>query len=185
MRTQKQYIIDLQYQVAHNRCENAYKKLFHLFYKPLVNFCDTYIGQREVCEDIVSDIFIKVWQMEDSLSSVNNIKVYLYIATKNAAINYLTQVRRYTHVDIDTVSPTFLGYGVDPEYTLIEKELHTRFFSIISKLPPKCRMAYKLVREDGCTYREAGKIMGISEKTIDRHLTIAMRQVAAFLKHIM
>lgn len=172
----------LQEQIAIFRNEGAYKQLFLHFYKGLVRFADTYVRQNEVAEEIVSDAMLKVWTMKESLLGVRNLKVYLFTAVKNAAINYLVKNRNYTTWDIDNIAPgTFVSY-LTPEDVAINRELKDHFAKAIRQLPPKCQMVYKLVREDSFSYKEVATIMEISENTVDRHLTIAMRRLADVFK---
>ena len=172
----------LQEQIAIFRNEGAYKQLFLHFYKGLVRFTDTYVRQNEVAEEIVSDAMLKVWTMKEGLLGVHNLKVYLFTAVKNAAINYLIKNRNYTTWDIDNIAPeTFVSY-LTPEQVTISRELKSDFAKAIRLLPPKCQMVYKLVREDSFTYKEVATIMEISENTVDRHLNIAMRRLADVFK---
>lgn len=172
----------LQEQIATFRNEGAYKQLFLHFYKGLVRFADTYVRQNEVAEEIVSDAMLKVWTMKEALLGVRNLKVYLFTAVKNAAINYLVKNRNYTTWDIDNIAPgTFVSY-LTPEEVTISRELKNDFAKAIRQLPPKCQMVYKLVREDSFSYKEVATIMEISENTVDRHLNIAMRRLADVFK---
>ncbi|MGX5819681.1 RNA polymerase sigma-70 factor [Chitinophaga lutea] len=172
----------LQEQVALHRDEDAYKRLFLHFYKGLTRFADTYVRQHEVAEEIVSDVMLKVWTLQEALLDVRNLRVYLFQAVRNAAINYLLKSRNYTTWDIDQVAPeSFVSPGT-PEQETIHRELKRRLGEAVNQLPPKCRMVFKLVREDGFTYNEVASILEISENTVDRHLNIAMHRLAAVLQ---
>ncbi|MBO9153495.1 RNA polymerase sigma-70 factor [Chitinophaga sp. GCM10012297] len=172
----------LQEQVAVYRNEEAYKQLFLHFYKGLVRFADTYVRQGEVAEELVSDAILKVWTMKEGLLNIHNLKVYLFKSVKNAAINYLVKNRNYIVCDIDNIAPaSFVSY-LTPEDIYIGRELKNDFAKAISQLPPKCQMAYKLVREEKFSYKEVAAIMEISENTVDRHLNIAMRRLADVFK---
>jgi RNA polymerase sigma-70 factor (ECF subfamily) len=65
----------------------------------------------------------------------------------------------------------------NPEQVMLREELTATITSAIKELPPKCQMAYKLVREDGFSYKEVASIMGISENTVDRHLNNALHKL--------
>ena len=172
----------LQEQVALFRDESAYKRLFLHFYKGLIRFADTYVRQHEVAEEIVSDVMLRVWTMQEALLEVRNLRVYLFKAVRNTAINYLLKNRHYTTWDIDQVAPETLVSPETPEDEAIHRELKHGFAAAVNELPPKCRMVYKLVREDSFSYREVAAILEISENTVDRHLNIAMHRLAAVLQ---
>jgi RNA polymerase sigma-70 factor (ECF subfamily) len=108
--------------------------------------------------------------------------VYLFTAVRNTSINYLVKSRHYTTWDIDQVAPEHFAGPLTPEELAIGRELKQLFATAIAKLPPKCQMVYKLVREDRFTYREVADIMDISENTVDRHLNIAMHRLSETLQ---
>lgn len=172
----------LQEQVALGRDENAYKRLFLHFYKGLIRFADTYVRQHEVAEEIVSDVMLKVWTMQEALLDVRNLRVYLFSAVRNGAINYLLKNRNYTTWDIDQVAPDTFVSPHTPEEETIHRELKRNFAEAVSQLPPKCRMVFRLVREDSFSYKEVAAILDISENTVDRHLNIAMHRLADVLQ---
>ncbi|MGN7722398.1 RNA polymerase sigma-70 factor [Chitinophaga sp. 22620] len=176
-------ILELQQQVAIYRDENAYKRLFLHFYKGLIRFADTYVRQREVAEEIVSDVMLKIWTMQEALTGIRNLKVYLFKAVRNGAVNHLLKNRRYTTWDIDQLAPEiFVSAAGTPEDETIHRELKHRFAEAVSQLPPKCQMVYKLIRENNFSYREVAAILDISENTVDRHLSIAMQRLGAVLQ---
>lgn len=172
----------LQEQIAIYRNENAYKRLFLHFYKGLVRFAGAYVGQHEVAEEVVSDVMLKVWTMQESLLEIKNLRIYLFKAVRNGAINYLVKNRRYTVWDIDHIAPETLTSPNTPEEEAINRELKRHFAEAVSQLPPKCQMVYKLIRENSFTYREVAAILDISENTVDRHLSIAMQRLGAVLE---
>ena len=65
----------------------AYKELFRLYHSRLVQFASTISKSREAADEIVSDVFIKIWKNRHSLQRIENLHLYLYISTKNQAIN--------------------------------------------------------------------------------------------------
>ncbi len=142
-----------------------------------------YVGQREIAEEIVSDVMVKLWTMGERLLDIANLNIYLYIAVKNTAVNYLIKNKRYSSWDIDKISPYNGIIAEDtPESLVLEEELKDRVKNAISRLPPKCQMVYQLIRIDGLTYKEVAEIMQISEHTVDRHLHIAVRKLAEALR---
>ena len=69
----------------------AYKELYLLMFNNLQKFAYSMVKSREVAEELVSDVFIKLWQMKDQLSTIRNLKVYLYCITKNLSLNHLAK----------------------------------------------------------------------------------------------
>lgn len=172
----------LQKEIAFNRCEDSYKKLFVMFYDKLLSFALTYVKQKEMAEEIVSDVMMKTWSMKDNLINIENLKVYLYTATKNMALNYIQRNKKYMYTEINDASTSqFIEYN-NPEHISITMELKSQIQEAINNLPPKCQMAYILVKQDGCTYKETAQIMSVSENTVDRHICIAVRKLSEMVK---
>jgi RNA polymerase sigma-19 factor, ECF subfamily len=172
-------IKDLQVRVATERDEVAYKELFIFFYKALFQFANCLTKDPEASEEIVSDLMMKIWEMEDALVNVSNLRVYLYKSIRNPALNYLSRNRKYRMLPLEICTkPGFL----DPENTLIQKELNEGIASAIRSLPEKCQVVYKLIRVDGLCYKEVAEITGISVKTVDRHLNNALHKLICSMK---
>lgn len=166
-------IDNLQKEIAVNRNQGAYKELFYLLYKPLVNFAFSLLGNLQAAEDAASDCLLKIWTMEQSLLSVSNLKAYAFRLIKNQALNQLKRERLYS----DYLQTPSLESNPDPEKQLISKESLDRIFETIADLPPKCRMVFELVKFNDFSYQEAAEILEISVNTVNRHMQIALSRV--------
>lgn len=177
-------IRDLQIQVAIKRDEISYKELFMFFYKPLFQFANCMINAPEIAEEIVSDVMMKIWEMKEDLANIKSLKLYLYKATKNRSLNYLTRGNKYSKISLNTddFAIEMNSDFPDPENILINKELQEGITSAIQSLPPKCQVVYKLIRVDGMCYKEVAEVMGISVKTVDRHLNNALHKLVYSMK---
>ena len=174
----------LQIRVATARDETAYKELFIFFYKPLFQFAGCLTRENEVVEEIVSDVMMKVWEMGEIFAGIKSLKVYLYKSIKNRALNYVSRSNKYRIISLNAgdFAIDINSCSLDPENKLIQKELHEAIISAIKSLPPKCQVVYKLIRVDGLCYKEVAEIMGISVKTVDRHLNNALHKLVYSMK---
>lgn len=174
----------LQNKVALERDQNCYREIFIHFYKPLLQFANCFVNSYEASEEIVSDVMVNVWEMKEELANVSNLKAYLYTAVRNRAFNYLTRTKK--HFSWDTVNQEIAFAGSTcfdtPEKMLESKELKAEIVSVVKALPPKCQMVYKLVRENGLSYKEVGSILNISVNTVDRHLNTALHKIVHAVK---
>ena len=182
MEVQPGDILFLQEQIAFRRDERCYKRLFFLFYKPLLRFASGFLKSQEAAEEIVSDVMMKVWTMKEDLAIINNLQVYLYRSIKNACLNQLSKNKNIPLADLEDAEVVLNTDLYNPEEAAIKKELRKRIVAAIRELPPKCQMVYKLVREDGLSYREVAVIMNISENTVDRHLNNALHKLVKAVK---
>ena len=171
-------ITDLQTRIARNEDHKAYKELFTSLYTYLLHFAFTLVKMKQPAEEIVSDVFIKIWQKRKELEKIENLKVYLYIATKNTALNYLEKQKRTATDNIDKFANHFKSIYFDPEQLMITADMVSLIYEAIENLPSRCKMIFKLVKEDNLKYKEVAEILNISEKTVENQLAIALRKIA-------
>jgi RNA polymerase sigma-70 factor (ECF subfamily) len=169
----------LQAQIARFEDQQAYKELFLSFYPYLLDFAFSLIKSRESAEEIVSDLFIKIWEKRKELEKIDNLKVYVYVATRNIAFNYIDKQKRAATNNIEDYPTEFVSRYFDPEQLMITSDMIARIDKAIDHLPPKCKMIFKLVKEDNLKYREVADILNISIKTVENQLAIALRKIGS------
>jgi RNA polymerase sigma-70 factor (family 1) len=160
----------------------AYKELFLLYQPRLVNFSCSIIHTREPAEEIVSDIFLKIWVNRKNLHEILNLHLYLYISTKNASINYVLQQKKKKYFSLDETIVELRSIYYDPEELMITAEMLKRIQQAIQQLPPKCRLIFKLVKEDSLKYKEVAELLHLSVKTVEAQMTIALRKMHASIQ---
>jgi RNA polymerase sigma-70 factor (family 1) len=170
-------IIDLQYRIARLDDQQAYRELYTSLYSYLFGFAKTIVQSRESAEEVVSDVFIKLWERRKELEKIENLKVYLYVATRNIAFNYLDKQKRNSTNSIDDVEAEFTSIDFDPEQMLITADMLALIQKAIDQLPPKCKIIFKLAKEDGLKYREVAEVLNISIKTVENQLAIALYKI--------
>ena len=170
-------IKDLQHRIVRMDDQQAYKELYTSLYAYLFNFARTIVPSRETAEEIVSDVFIRLWERRKELEKVENLKVYLYVATRNTAFNYLDKQKRTPTNSIDDLEAEFTSIYFDPEQLMITAEMLALIQKAIDQLPPKCKMIFKLAKEDGLKYREVAEVLSLSIKTVENQLAIALEKI--------
>lgn len=166
----------LQEQIARYDDKFAYKELFVSFYNPLLKFALTMVS-REQAEEIVSDVFVHIWEKRKRIDSISNLKVYLYKAVKNTALNYIAKQNRNNTTGIEEAGIELQSIYFNPEQLLITAEMMKRIKNAVDQLPPQCKLIFKLVKEDELKYREVAEILGLSLKTVENQVTIALRKI--------
>lgn len=163
--------------------QSAFKLIYSSFYKRLYQFAFAIVKTKEAAEEIVEDVFVKIWQQRTNLGSIQNLKVYLYTATKNTALNYLSKIARKNITEpFDHISIELEQASVSPEQIMITEEMFKKIRQAVEALPPRCKMIFKLIREDGLKYKEVSEILNISVNTIDAQMAIAVKRIAAALE---
>jgi RNA polymerase sigma-70 factor (family 1) len=163
--------------------EEAFKQIYYLFYKKLYMFSLALVKTREAAEEITEDVFIKIWQQKDQISAIRNLRIYLYIATKNTSLNYLSKKAKDNLTEpFDNINIDLLKSTETPEELMITAEMYRRIQQQVEALPLRCKMIFKLIREDGLKYKEVSDILNISVNTIDVQMAIAVKKIALVLK---
>jgi RNA polymerase sigma-70 factor (family 1) len=161
----------------------AFRQVYGYFYKRLYQFALAIVKTREAAEEIVEDVFVRIWQQRSTLPSIKNLRVYLYTATKNTALNYISKKARESITEpFDHIHIELKGSDITPEEILITAEMYQKIQKAVEALPPRCKMIFKLVREDGLRYKEIAEILNISVNTIDVQMAIAIKRISAALE---
>lgn len=174
-------IRNLQKQISLFDDMNAYGKLYEMLFPPLHRFATSMIKSGEAAEEIVSDVFIKLWQMRNSLTDINDLKVYCYTITKNFSLNYITKHYKNPVVRLEELNIEASISIPTPEDLCISSDTVRAIRDAIQSLPPQCRLIFQLVKEDGLQYKEVAGILNISVLTVRNQLAIAMKKIVGLL----
>ena len=172
-------IYELQRRIAAYEDESAYKELFAQLFLPLKKFAIGFLRSVETAEEIATDIFVEIWRRRSTLMEIKDLKVYMYVSVRNEALRKLQQLKKNATVSIDDFQYDFISRYNTPEEALLTSELLLRIRAAISNLPPRCKLVYKLAKEDKLKYKEISEILNISVKTVDNQLSAALRKIAA------
>lgn len=163
--------------------QQAFKQLFHFYAKKLILFARSFVKSDEAARELVDEVFIKMWRSKEKVTSIQNLKVYLYTAVKNSALNYLSAKASQNITEpFDFFEVELSDNSACPEKRMISRELLQQINEAIEALPPRCKMIFKLIREDGLSYKEVSEVLHISPKTVDAQMVIAVRQISEQVK---
>lgn len=155
----------------------AYEQLFRLYYERLRQFAYSFTRSRESAEEVVSDVFMKLWVKRKSLLKIQNKHLYFYICTKNLSLNRIAKEKRNSSFSLDECEVEIKSIYYDPEQLLITAEMVRRIQDAINQLPPKCKLIFKMIKDDGLKYKEVAELLGLSLKTVENQMTIALRKI--------
>ncbi|HEX7755245.1 MAG TPA: RNA polymerase sigma-70 factor [Niabella sp.] len=162
--------------IAENNDQSAFEELFTFYYPGLVSFAAGILKDRQLAEEVVEDVFLKLWENRNTMVSINNFSHYIYTASKYAAINAL-KARKKTFEEI-TGDDFWLDYTYNgPEADLISNENLKEILQAINQLPPRCRLIFRLVKEEGMKYQEVAQLLQLSVKTVENQMIIAIRKI--------
>ena len=163
--------------------DGAFTQLYLHFGKKLVQFAITIVRSKEVAEELVEDVFVNIWSGRAGITDISNITVYLYVSVKNRALNTLSRkARELVTAPFDYLDTPLDEFAADPYDLMITAEMMARMRQAIDSLPPRCKMIFKLIRENGLRYKEVSEVLNISVNTIDAQMAIAVRKICNALE---
>ena len=149
----------------------------------MYRYVSLYVRDRNAVDEIVSDVFLALWNNRRSLQQVSNFQGYVYRVAKFKAVDYIRKDKSRVSLQDDEMLELFAGTDTSPEDDCITDETIREINSAIESLPPKCRMAFKLIREDKMRYKDAAELMDVSVKTLESHIRMAMKKIFSVLSH--
>ena len=165
-----------------NSDEASYKKLFCLLFPRLKRFAYDFLRSKELAEEVASDIMFMVWENRDRLREISNISVYLMVAAKNRCINMLKQQHASKTIALSADDLNRPAKELNPEQIYIRSEMDSKIKNAVNLLPDRCKLIFKMVREEKMSYKEVSEILDISVKTVDAQLMMAMKKITATIK---
>ena len=158
----------------------AFEKIFRDSYKLLKAYAFRFVNVLATAENMVQDVFLKLWQNRHNLVITTSLVHYLFRSVRNHSLNHLekTRVRTgYLRMQLEKTQDEEDFSAFYPEIGLLEKiEL------AISALPPKRQEIFRLAREEGLKYREIADQLNLSVKTVEAQMTLALKQLRESLK---
>ena len=162
----------------------AFRQIFDALFSNLTKFSFSFVHSKEAATEIVDELFVQLWVKRDDIMKINDLRVYLYTATKNASLNYISMKAKQIEVEPYENLIVQMTDVVSPEQIMITKEMLQKIKEAVDSLPPRCKLIFKFVREDGLSYSEVAEILGLSIKTIDAQMVIAVSRIRAKLMNV-
>ncbi|WP_165851966.1 RNA polymerase sigma factor [Mucilaginibacter terrenus] len=160
----------------------ALKALFNRYYKSLCHFCSIYINDLSAAEEIVADLFMKIWDNRLD-TTILNIKSYLFTSAKNLSLNY-NQKKKAPISSLEDIQldQNLIKDGNTPLTILSGRESYRSVLEVIEKLPPSQRQVLLMSRIDGIDKREIANVLGITVRTVETTLYQAIGNLRNLLK---
>lgn len=159
----------------------AFEMLFKRHYKPLCRRVNTMLNDEDATEDVVQQLFIKIWESRETLQTPDSVAAYLFTAARNRALNYIKSQSRKSDNEVPL---THLHDEADnkTEEQMDANELQKALYAAIDALPDKRKEVFVLSRFEGKSYKEIAEIMQISVKTVEAQMGKALATLREFVK---
>jgi len=156
------------------------EELFKMHYASLCNVSVNIVHDRAAAEDVVQDVFLKIWNKRDKLVINTSLKGYLFRSTINTSLNYIESNKRNVPIQKE-LAEDIQSTVSKVEDQLVAIELQEKLSQSINMLPPKCKQVFMLSRFEGMKYNEIAEYMGISVKTVENQMSKALKRLRRYL----
>ena len=160
----------------------AFERIFRAYAAPLCDFAFSYVHVRETAEEIVQELFCWIWEQRFTIEMPHGVRPWLFSAVRNRSLNVLRNRRVEFSIHERVARDARSSPRVDlPDAELAARDLSEAVARVVAAMPPRCREAYTLIRQQQLSYAEAARVLGISPKTVEIHMTRATAILRAAL----
>lgn len=161
---------------------SAFREIYQRYWKKLYSDAYRRLKNKELCEEVVQEIFSNLWHKRHTLQINTTIGGYLHLAVLNQVVDqYRKQTIRAKHTEALKLLTTETDTGTEDAIML--RDLTHTLETEISHLPDKCRSVFELSRKEYKSNKEIAQLLGISEKTVENQITKAIKRLRLSLSH--
>ncbi len=157
--------------------ESALEVLFNYYYPRLYHFSKSFLKIETGIDDILQEVFLKIWHNRKNISSVSTFNAYIFTITRNLLLNELR-----SRLNNQKLKDQIQKLSIAEEYTSFEQmeyqELKEKVEEMVDELPERQKEVFILSRKEGLSHKEIAEKLGLSTKTVEYHIT----QAISFLK---
>ena len=166
--------------------EQSFEKVYRYFYPRLMYFAKQYIYDIEASKNIVQDVFTELWDRRNTLKDETNLNAWLFTVTKNKSLKIISHLKSQKNYD-----SYFKARQLDVNYIALNdfytsnfvfEELQAQINTALEKLSPACRKVFEMSRFEDRKNREIAEELNLSIKTVEAHISKALRSFKADLK---
>ena len=145
--------------IEEENSQTALRSFYNLCFDRFFRIAYYYLHTEEWAQEVVLDVFLKIWERRESLHHIANLEDYFFITIKNASLNYLEKEQRRKDMTADAFDGVSIS-GESPEDILVSEELFAHYVKALDRLPERCREIFIRVREEKQSYAEVAKRLG-------------------------
>jgi RNA polymerase sigma-70 factor (ECF subfamily) len=158
----------------------AFEKVFFSFADRLYYFAMRYLRNQHDAEELVQEVFVKLWENRESLNEELSFSGYLFTITRNTIFN---QNRKKINEQAyqEYVKHALQVASTKMEDDLIYADIKNLIDKVVEDLPPQRKLVYKMSRDQGLTYKEIAQELSLSERTVEAHIRLALKTITEFV----
>lgn len=155
--------------------ELAFTKLYNEYKNVVFSTALKITKSRMLAEEVVQDVFLKIWQNHKNLAEITNIENYLFIISRNHIFDMIKKIARDTSLVVDS---NYKNTSTnDTEDAIKDDQYNIILNQIVGQLPPQQQKIYKMAKWDGLSHQKIGEDLGISTETVKKHMAQALKFV--------
>lgn len=158
--------------------KSAFKALFERYYPQFMSFAHKLLRNESAAEDLIQNVFLKIWIGRANLNEHKNFKNYLLVSVRNEIYQYF---RHQFRIEDTAECPEIMDASQNLDTELSTKELENRIAVVISKMPQRRREIFNMSRLEKLSNQEIAGRLGISIRTVEKHIENALTDIR---KHI-
>ena len=170
--------------------QKSFEFLFNSYYSGLCKYARNIVQNETIAEDLVMDIFARIWEIPEKFVISSSISGYLYQSVHNHCINYLTRKhKQFSELNTETIEK--LNILIPPDLTsdplngMHVTELSNRIEESIELLPAECRRIFIMSRNEELSHKEIADKLGISQNTVKVQIYRALQKLHVLLKEFL
>ncbi|MBW4359000.1 RNA polymerase sigma factor [Flavobacterium taihuense] len=161
--------------------EKAFRKLYDFYYQDIYGYSISLLKSKELAEENVQDVFLKIWLHRENLNLEQSFKSYLFTIARNQAFNLLNKAANDVLLKEEVFYTSEKSHS-EGDFSIREADCKKLKKQAIKQLPPKRKRIFKMSRKQGKTYEEISQELGISVNTVKSHMSKALESIRIFLK---
>ena len=159
---------------------SAFVDIYTAYYDALLNYADRLLNDMEAARDVVQQVYYKMWENRDTLNISLSVKAYLFKSVYHGSLNTLAHQKNIQKYEREQLTDFYFSTVIqspEAEEALWKSDIEQAIQEAIAILPEKCREVFVLSKIEGLKNREIAEKLNISEKTVERHMSIALSKL--------
>ena len=181
MSVEKNHNEHLLLQQIAERNETAFRALFDLYKDRLFLYINGIIKSKEVSEEIVMDVFLKIWLGKEIVNQIENFEAFLFRVAYNKSIDFLRSAARDPKLRDLVWNEIQVAGGMTADQQVITREYEKKLREAIGQLSPQRRLVYQMSREKGFSHVDIARQLQLSKHTVSNHIAESQRFIRSYL----
>lgn len=155
---------------------DAFLQLYNHYHSALYHYVLRFVKSPAITEDVLQDVFLKIWEIRDRIDPSLSFKAYLYKICRNSVFKLLKKIAVDEALRLQ-VMQQFTQSVADADLKILWQQYEEILQAAINDLSPQRQKVFRLCREEGRSYEQVANELGISRNTVKEHMVLAMKQI--------